>query len=304
MRSIALRERGTGGRSAVTSLRSGFGGSAPEAMKAARPPGLSTAKDCFRHIAADRIEHGVAAGHHAGEILRVVVDDLVGAEAAHIVDVRCAAGGDDAGADIFGELNGETGNAAGAALDQDRLAALQFQRVFDRIDRGQSGKRQRRGVDMRKPLRLLGDEGGRDCDLLAIGAFLAGAEHAEHRVAHLQIGAVADRADNAGKIAAGDLRKFDIGMSRIFAGAKLPVGGVDGRGMDVDHHLARAGHGIRQVAVLQHFRAAEFLDVSRFHWIRLSLSGFCNGRPSWHKDQRKFIAFVDSKSCGRSQPVP
>src|SRR5580704_11011269 len=200
----------------------------------------------LRHVAADRIEHGVAARHRAGEILRVVVDHLIGAEAAHIVDIRSAAGGDHASAEIFGELDGETGNTAGAALDQDGLAALKFQRVLDRIDRGQPGQRQRRGIDMRKPVRFLGDEGRRDCDLFAIGAFLAGAEHAEHRIADLEIRAVADGADHAGKIPTRNLRKFDIGMARIFAAAKLPVGGVDGGGMDVDDHLARASHGIRQ----------------------------------------------------------
>src|SRR5581483_6537053 len=45
MRSRCGRSRPTLGRSAVTSDRSGFGACAPEAMKAARPPGLSTAKE-------------------------------------------------------------------------------------------------------------------------------------------------------------------------------------------------------------------------------------------------------------------
>ena len=45
MRSMCARVRGTAGRSAVTSLRSGLGACAPEAMKAARPPGLRTAKE-------------------------------------------------------------------------------------------------------------------------------------------------------------------------------------------------------------------------------------------------------------------
>ena len=45
MRSSVRAVRGTAGRSAVTSLRSGLGACAPEAMKAARPPGFSTAKE-------------------------------------------------------------------------------------------------------------------------------------------------------------------------------------------------------------------------------------------------------------------
>ena len=45
MRSRACRERRTAGLSDVTSSRSDFGACAPEAIKAARPPGLSTAND-------------------------------------------------------------------------------------------------------------------------------------------------------------------------------------------------------------------------------------------------------------------
>ena len=45
MRSRDCRDRPTAGLSDITSLRLGFGACAPEAMKAARPPGLSTAKD-------------------------------------------------------------------------------------------------------------------------------------------------------------------------------------------------------------------------------------------------------------------
>ena len=45
MRSRDCRDRATAGLSDVTSLRLGLGACAPEAIKAARPPGLSTAKD-------------------------------------------------------------------------------------------------------------------------------------------------------------------------------------------------------------------------------------------------------------------
>jgi hypothetical protein len=43
--SSGARARPTAGRSAVTSSRSGFGACGPDAIKAARPLGLSTAKD-------------------------------------------------------------------------------------------------------------------------------------------------------------------------------------------------------------------------------------------------------------------
>src|SRR5450756_1854335 len=54
----------------------------------------------LRHVAADSIEDGVTTGHDLSEILRVVVDDLIGSEVADIVTVRRARGRDHAGADM------------------------------------------------------------------------------------------------------------------------------------------------------------------------------------------------------------
>ena len=92
------------------------------------------------------------------------------------------------GADMPGELDGEARDAARAALDEDRLAGLQLQRVLDRADRGQAGEGECRGVDMRQAGRLLGDDGGADRDLLGISAVAAALEDAEHLVADLEIG--------------------------------------------------------------------------------------------------------------------
>jgi hypothetical protein len=60
--------------------------------------------------------------------------------------------GDDAGAEMFGQLNGEARDTAGAALDQDGLAGFQLQRVLDRAERGEAGERERRGIDVRAGL--------------------------------------------------------------------------------------------------------------------------------------------------------
>jgi len=131
MRSIWRRARPTGGRSDATSSRLGLGACAPDAMKAARPPGLST----------DGVEDGVAILRHLSEILRVVVDDFVGSEATHIVAVRRARGGDHMGADMLGELNGKAGDATRPALDEDRLPALELQRILDRAQGREPGER-------------------------------------------------------------------------------------------------------------------------------------------------------------------
>src|SRR5215831_11579966 len=77
-----------------------------------------------RDTATDRIEDRIAVGHHLCEIANVIVDDLIGAETAHVGVVDRARSCDHAGADMLGELNGKTGNPTGSALDQDRLPAL------------------------------------------------------------------------------------------------------------------------------------------------------------------------------------
>jgi hypothetical protein len=252
---MALRVRGTGGRSAVTSLRLRAGGDERSAAA-----GLEHREGFLRHFAADRVEHRVAILPDFREILRVVVDHLIGAETADIIDVAGAGGADDAGAKVLGELDGKTSDAAGAALDQDRLAAGELQRVLQRIDGGKPGERQRGGIDMRQPLRLLADDRGGNRNLLAVSALAAGGEHAEHRIADFQIAdAGADARHQSGKIAAGDLRKLHLGVARVFTAAELPIGGVDGGGEHVDDHLIGRSNRVRQVAILQDIRAAEFL---------------------------------------------
>ena len=46
------------------------------------------------------------------------------------------------------ELNGEACDPARPAMDQDRLAGLELQRLLDRAQRGEAGERQGGGVDV------------------------------------------------------------------------------------------------------------------------------------------------------------
>ena len=120
---------------------------------------------------------------------------------------------DDARADVLGELDGVARDAAGAALDQDRLAALELERVLDRVQRGQADQRQRRGVHVRQAVGLLRDDRGLDRDLLGVGALLARRQHAEHRIADLEVGdALAQRADGAGEIPPQHIGKLQRGI--------------------------------------------------------------------------------------------
>ena len=165
---------------------------------------------------------------------------------------------------MLGKLDGEAGDAARAALDQDRLAALELERVVDRIDRGEAGERERRGVDMREARGLLRHHLGLDRDLLGVGALLPGRQHREDLVADLEIGhALAQRRNRAGEVAAEHIGKFQ--RRAVTAVAHPPVGAVDGRGHDVHHDLARAFRRVRQVAVFEDLGSAVPLDIRRFH---------------------------------------
>src|SRR5664280_3142604 len=101
----------------------------------------------LRNVATDSIEDGVATGHNLSEILRVVVDDLIGSELADIVTVRRARRRDHTGADMFCKLNGKAGDPARTALNQNGLARLQFQRFLDGTYCCETGKSQGGGVN-------------------------------------------------------------------------------------------------------------------------------------------------------------
>src|SRR4051795_3805204 len=90
---------------------------------------LEDREGALGNVPADGIEDGIAIGHELGEITGVVVDDFIRTDVTQIGMVRQTRRRDDMGADMFGELDGEAGAPARAALDQDRLTRLQFQRV-------------------------------------------------------------------------------------------------------------------------------------------------------------------------------
>src|SRR5438046_9097050 len=78
---------------------------------------LEHCKGSLRHVAPHRVENGVAISDCLCEIASVVVDDFIGAEAAHIGMVRRTRSGDHVGADMLGKLNGKAGDAARPSLN-------------------------------------------------------------------------------------------------------------------------------------------------------------------------------------------
>ena len=214
--------------------------------------GLEDRKTARGDVAADGIEYRVNALHDFGEVLRAVVDHLVGAELAHIVMVRRARGGNNAGAEVLCERDGEAAHPARAALDQDRLAALQFQRVLEGHQRGEPGQRHRCALHVAQLLRLAGDDRLADGDLFGVRAFARHLADAEHRIAGLEVARALDH--DAGEVAPRHMRKFHL--RPVMPAAHLPVGGVDARRVDLDEHFAGCGNGVGQLAVLEDFGAA------------------------------------------------
>ena len=199
------------------------------------------------------------------EILRLVVDRVVGAELEARVALVVAAGrDDDLRAQGLGHLDGRDADAAGAALDQQRLAGLQAGAVEDVAPHREESLRQRRRFDIAHAL------GNRQA--------LAHRRHAQLRVAatgHQRADAVAllepgrghGRAvaldDLAGHFQARDIR--GAGRHRVVAGALQHVRAVDAAGGDTDQEFTRARDGRRPFAQTQDVGLAKGADFDGFH---------------------------------------
>ena len=96
------------------------------------------------------------------------VEHLGHAEAAQVVLVFGESRGDDGGAGVDGELDGEAADAAGRAHDQQAVAFGELERV-DRRERGDAGQR---GCTGRGAL----EAGGLACDGVSSGTAISSAQ--------------------------------------------------------------------------------------------------------------------------------
>src|SRR5262249_58722145 len=74
----------------------------------------------------------------------------------------------------------------------------------------------------------------------------------------------ADGVDRAEKTPPQDIGKFRL---LVVADAHLPIGAVDAGGDDIDHHFARPGGRIGEIAVLQDLGPAMSFNESCFHLV-------------------------------------
>ncbi len=85
---------------------------------------LDHGKTAPERLAALGVEDEVEIGEHFVELLRAVVDDLIGAQLAHQLDVARADGGGHVTAEVLRELDRERPDAARSSVDQDALPRL------------------------------------------------------------------------------------------------------------------------------------------------------------------------------------
>jgi hypothetical protein len=79
-----------------------------------------------------------------GEVVPGVVDDVVGAQGSHQVELRGAGHAGDVGPECLGELHGVAADTTGRADDQHRLSRLDAADVAQRLQGGARGDRHHR----------------------------------------------------------------------------------------------------------------------------------------------------------------
>src|SRR5580704_7951864 len=167
---------------------------------------LEQAQGARGDLTAHGIDHDVDIVHSVLDIGGGVIDDLVGADRAHVVDVGSRGGGDDRCALPVCELDRERSDATRAALDEDALAGLEVRAAEEREPGGDAADMQGRSLLEGDAVRDLRD--GRDrCDRkLGIRARAA----PEGPVSSSETrDSIAERVNGAGEIEPGRGRKRD-----------------------------------------------------------------------------------------------
>ena len=203
----------------------------------------------------------------SGDVIGLVVEHAIDAPAfAEFGFLLGADGGDRLGADRLGHLHDHGADAAGAAVDEDDLAGLQFRALEDAEMGRDADERDRGGLVIR-------DAGGR-----RVKEFLRSANElrarplpaeqpligAPHALADLEaFDARADRVHGARDIGPGDERRRQRHLDDT--GANVRVDRIERRGCHANADLARLRRRCRHVAVVQHVGSARSVKVSGFH---------------------------------------
>ncbi len=204
-----------------------------------RPPGFSERRQRRNECLPTASTMTSYVSPFLGEVLLLVVDDLVGPERPDDLDVLRVAHGGDVGAEVLGELHRCGADCSGGAVDRDPLplAQLRLPQARERDDRsirdgrGLFEAQARRHVRQRTLLP--------HADVLGVCA----RAHAEDLVSHVELAdGCTDRLDDAGQLHAADpvLRPAKAREEAREERVGRPVSAVgsgDGRGVHLDEDL-------------------------------------------------------------------
>ena len=172
-----------------------------------RSAGSNQARGPLLDVAADDVEDQIDAADVFQGVV-VEVDELVRAEVERRLPVGGAAGADDVGAGLSGELGRHRTDGAGRAVHEDALAGLEAAVIEQPLPRGQARHRDARAhreVDVARQRR---EVACLDDHVLREGAVTGPVREAEHPLSHRQAGcAIAEGGDHSGQLVAGDRRR-------------------------------------------------------------------------------------------------
>ena len=102
------------------------------------PPGFSTLQRFFERLLAQTIQDHIVIMQDRFEIVLLVVDDDIGAEALHQIDIRRARCRRDGRAEMLRQLNCKCSYTTGARVDENFLPFLQVRSFDQHLPGGQS----------------------------------------------------------------------------------------------------------------------------------------------------------------------
>ncbi len=138
-----------------------------------------------------------------------VVDDALGSELADEIRVGARAHSDHAGAHGRGDLNGEGTHASGGAVDENRLTCAHVELVAQRLQRGERGQWQGRGLHHREAVGGERELAWGQGDDLGAGARAVRLDHAEHVATTGKTLRVVE--EDTGEVEAGGRRRAALG---------------------------------------------------------------------------------------------
>ena len=219
-----------------------------------------------------RVEHHVQVADHSREVARLVVDQLVGAQAADEFVLGGARRANHVGAASLGDLHGQVPDAASCPVDQHPLPGRELGGVDQALPGGEARQRQRGGLGMRQPGRLAGELAGRRRYVLRVGAGRAGEKgHPVYFVADVKPGDAFQALNHARDVPAEDERR--LADQRELAGPDKRLHGVHAHGLDADQHLCGQRHWPVYLSNLQDLGTAESLLNNGMHALEHLTSG-------------------------------